>query len=49
VDGDKVIASPMSTLKDGQKVTMVASAGNSSVTQAAAIKSVVAAEPAAGK
>lgn len=49
VDGDKVIAHPMSTLKDGQKVTMVASAGSSSVTQAATIKSIVADEPAAGK
>ncbi|AZP11249.1 efflux RND transporter periplasmic adaptor subunit [Undibacterium parvum] len=49
VDGDKVIANPMSTLKDGQKVTMVASAGTSALAQPAALKTIVAAEPAAGK
>lgn len=43
VDGEKVIANPMSTLKDGQKVELVASAGAA----AASAASVAAGSPAA--
>jgi membrane fusion protein (multidrug efflux system) len=50
VDGDKIIANPMSTLKDGQKVQLVASAGTTAAAPAQpAIKAIVATEPAAGK
>lgn len=49
VDGDKVIANPMSTLKDGQKVNLIASAGASSAQSAQVIKALVATEPSTGK
>lgn len=50
VDGDKIIANPMSTLKDGQKVQLVASAGvTAAVPAQPVIKAVVATETAAGK